>query len=170
MLSAAVIGREPELSAARAVLAEAAAGRGSVLIVVGEPGIGKTALLNAVAEAAGWRVLRATGVQAESAVAFATLQGVLWPLRAELDQLESGQARLLGGVMNLGPVEAGTTFAVGAATLALLSMASRDQPVLVVVDDANWADVASQEVFAFVGRRLGAERIAMAAGVREGEP
>jgi len=169
MQSAALIGREAELAAARAAMAEAAVGRGSVLVIAGEPGIGKTALLEALTHAAGWRVVRTTGVEAEGSVAFATLQGILWPLRSDLDQLESGQARLLGGVMNLGPVEAGTTFAVGAATLALLSVASRGQPLLVIVDDAHWADVASQEVLAFVGRRLGSERIAMLAGVRESE-
>ena len=169
MQSAAVVGREAELAVARAVITEATAGHGSVLVVIGEPGIGKTALLDAVAQVAGCRIVRATGVEAESAVAFATLQGILWPLRADLDQLDAGQARLLGGVMNLGPVEAGTTFAVGAAALALLSVASRERPLLVIVDDAQWADVASQEVLAFVGRRLGAERIAMLGGVREGE-
>src|SRR5947209_8264593 len=134
MQSAAVIGRETELAAARRVMAEAAAGRGSVLIVVGEPGIGKTALLNALVEVAGWRVVRATGVEAESTVAFATLQSVLWSLREDVDQLDLGQARLLRGVMDLGHVEAATTFAVGAATLALLSVCSREQPLMVVID------------------------------------
>jgi DNA-binding CsgD family transcriptional regulator len=164
-----VIGREAELAAAEAVCQGAAAGRGSVLVIVGEPGIGKTALLGAVSAAPGWRLLRATGVEAESAVAFATLQGLLWPLRDELDRLEARQARLIRGVMDLGPAEGATTFALGAATLALFSVSSQDQPLLVVVDDAHWADVASQEVICFVGRRLVSERIAMFAGVRARE-
>ena len=164
-----LLGREAELTVARAVHERAAIGRGSVLVVVGEPGIGKTAFLDAIAETPGRRVVRATGVEAESAMAFATLQGLLWPLRDNLDQLDSGQARLLRGVMELGHVESATTFAVGAAALALFSVSSRDAPLMLVVDDMQWADIASQEVLAFVGRRLGSERVAMFAGVREGE-
>jgi DNA-binding NarL/FixJ family response regulator len=165
-----VIGREAELAAALAVCRDAADGRGSVLIVVGEPGIGKTALLRAVITGgAGCRPLRATGVDAERTVAFATLQALLWPLRDNLQDLETGQERLLRGVLNLGPVEGATTFAVGAAALALLSVSSRDQALLMVVDDAHWADDASQEVLCFVGRRLASERIAFFAGVRDRE-
>jgi DNA-binding CsgD family transcriptional regulator len=169
MQPGSVIGREAELAAAVAVCQGAFAGRGSVLVVRGEPGIGKTALLGAISAATGWRVLRATGVEAEGAAAFATLQGLVWPLRDDLEHLEAGQARLLRGVMELGPVEGATTFAVGAAALTLLSVASRDEPLMVVVDDAHWADVASQEVICFVGRRLGSERVAIFAGVRDRE-
>lgn len=165
-----LLGRERELAAVLAVCRDAAAGRGSVLLVSGEPGIGKTTLLSAAGDQdSGWRTLRVTGVEAESTVAFATLQGLLWPLRDGLDELEIGQARLLKGVLDLGPQLGATTFAVGAATLALLSISSENQPVVAIVDDAHWADVASQEALCFVGRRLEHEPVALLVGVRDGE-
>jgi len=165
-----LLGRERELVAAVEVCRAVAAGRGSVLVIVGEPGIGKTTLLAAAVTAEpDWEVLRATGVEAESEVAFATLQALLWPLRDGLGELEAGQERLLTGVLDLGPARGATSFTVGAATLALLSVSSRERPVIVAVDDAQWADVASQEVLCFVGRRLEHESVALVAGVREGE-
>ena len=166
-----LLGRERELAVAADVCRAAAAGRGSVLVVAGEPGIGKTALLAEVGVAdSGWRALWATGVEAESTVAFATLQGILWPLRDGLDELELGQARLLRGVLDLGPLVGASTFAVGAATLALLSVSSHEHALAIILDDAHWADLASQEAICFVGRRLARERIAILAGVRDREP
>ncbi len=165
-----LLGRDVELARLRAVYREAAAGRGSVLVVTGEPGIGKSALLDAVAAEPDARVLRATGVEAEAAIAFATLQALLWPLRDELGELEAGQARLLRGVLELEPSSGATTFVVGAAALALLSVASRERPLIAVVDDVHWADVSSQEVLCFVGRRLEHERIALVGGARDDEP
>ena len=167
-----LVGREQELATLAEACRAAAAGRGSTVVVNGEPGIGKTALLTAAgaADDDGLRFLRATGVEAERTVAFATLQGLLWPLRDDLDELEAVQAGFLRGVLDLGPGTGATTFAVGAATLALLSIASRDRPLVVVVDDAHWADLASQEVLSFVGRRLDHEHVALLAAVRDGEP
>lgn len=166
-----LVGRERELAALVDACRAASAGRGSTVLVAGEPGIGKTALL-AIAGAADptWRVLRATGVEAESTVPFATLQALLWPFREEIDELESGQVALLRGVLDLGPQGGASTFAIGAATLSLLSFASPERAVVAIVDDAHWADVASQEVLAFVGRRLEHERIVLLAGVRADEP
>jgi DNA-binding CsgD family transcriptional regulator len=166
-----LVGREPELARLEAACHAAAAGRGSVAVVAGEPGIGKTALLDATAsaESRDRRTLRAAGVEAESAVAFATLQGLLWPLEPALDELEAGQASLLRGVLDLGPQRRASTFAIGAAALAALSVGSRDTAITAVVDDVHWADVASQEVLAFVGRRLEHERVALLVGVRDGE-
>lgn len=166
-----MLGRERELAAAREVLRAADSGRGSVLVVLGEPGIGKTTLLAAAADSdPGLHVVRVAGVQAEQAVAFATLQALLWPLRDQLDELETGQSHLLRSILQLGPAVEGSTFAIGAATLALLSESSREQLLVVAVDDAQWADEPSQEVLCFVGRRLDQERIALLAGVREDEP
>jgi hypothetical protein len=166
-----LVGREQELATLAEACRAAAAGHGSTVVVNGEPGIGKTALLTAAGAADdGSRFLRATGVEAERTVPFATLQGLLWPLRDDLDELESAQAGFLRGVLDLGPGTGATTFAVGAATLALLSIASRDRPLMVVVDDAHWADLASQEVLSFVGRRLDHEHVALLAAVRDGEP
>src|SRR5438067_974216 len=150
-----LLGRERELAVLVDACRAAEAGRGSAVLVLGEPGIGKTALLLAAADAdPAWQTLRAAGAQAEQTVPFATLQGLLWPLHEALDELESGQARRLKGVLDLGPRKGVSTFAVGAATLSLLSLASSEKAAVAVVDDAHWADVASQEVLAFVGRRL----------------
>jgi hypothetical protein len=148
-----LVGRERELEQLLEGCRSAAAGRGSVILLAGEPGIGKSALLSAVVDGPDWRVLRGTGVEAERAIAFATLQGLLWPVREDVDKVDRSQARLLHGVLDLGPPGNASTFAVGAATLALLSVASRLQPLVVVVDDVHWADPASAEVLAFLGRR-----------------
>jgi DNA-binding CsgD family transcriptional regulator len=164
-----LVGRDQELARVLDVCRAAASGHGSVLVVTGEPGIGKTSLL-AAAGSDDWAAVSALGVEAESAVAFATLQGLLWPLRDALVELEAGQEALLRGVLELGPTVEGSAFAVGAAVLALLSVASERRPLVLVVDDAQWADVASQEVLCFVGRRLEHERIALVAAVREDEP
>src|SRR5581483_1341392 len=110
-----LVGREQELSAVTAVLRAAAGGRGSALVVTGEAGIGKTALLDAAAPAGGCRPLRATGVAAERGVAHATLQALLWPLRGLVDELEPSQRALVGGVLELGPPLEASSFAVGAA-------------------------------------------------------
>jgi DNA-binding CsgD family transcriptional regulator len=166
-----LLGRDRELATLVDACRAASDGHGSTVVVAGEPGIGKTALLAAAAAAdPAWHVLRATGVEAERTVALATLQGVLWPLRDELGELDDGQAALLGGVLDLGPQAGASTFAIGAATLSLLSVASRERTIVVVVDDAHWADVASQEALAFVGRRLEHERTALLVGARSTEP
>jgi AAA ATPase domain len=146
-----LIGRDRELTALVDACRAARAGRGSTIVVSGEPGIGKTALLSAAAFAeADLHVLRGAGVEAEAGVTFATLQGLLWPLRHDLEELESGQLTLLRGVLDLGPTGNASTFAIGAATLSLLSLASRDGAVVAMVDDVHSADSASQEVPAFV--------------------
>jgi predicted ATPase len=146
-----LVGRERELETALAACRAADAGRGSVLVVRGEPGIGKTALLETVAAVdPSLLVLRAVGAEAESTVAFATLQSLLWQLRDEIDVLEPRQASLLKGVLDLGPQGSASTFAIGAAALSLLSVASRERATVAIVDDVHWADHASQEVLCFV--------------------
>lgn len=160
-----LLGREREL----ALAVEVCRGTGEALVVMGEPGIGKTSLLTAAAYAVPDRlVLRATGVEAEATVAFATLQGLLWPLRDNVDELAGNQAALLRGILDVGPSGEASEFAVGAAALTLLSLSACERPIVVVIDDAQWADVPSQQVACFVGRRLEHEPIAMLAGVREG--
>ncbi len=166
-----LLGRERELATVLGVCRDAARGRGSVLVVSGGPGIGKSALLGVAAESlSAADVVRAIGVETERTVAFTTLQAVLWPLRDRLDELEATQAALLRGILELGPTVETSTFTVGAAALALLSVASGQRPIAAIVDDVQWADQASQEVLCFVGRRLEREHVAVLAGLRENEP
>lgn len=166
-----LVGRETELSAAVESLRAGVGGRGSVLVVSGEPGIGKSALLAAAAAASDeWRTLRALGVERERSVPYSTLHALLWPLRDAVDELEPRQRALLLAMLHLGPPVEANVFAAGAAALALLSSASESRPHALVVDDAHWADEASQEALSFVGRRLEHERIALLAAARAGEP
>ncbi len=165
-----LVGREQELAAVAAVCRNAAAGRGSVLVVSGEPGVGKTSLLaTAVEAAADCEIVRTTCVEAERAVAFTSLQALLWPLRDRIDELGASQGGLLRGIFELGPTVEASTFTVGAAALALLSVAGETRPLVALVDDVQWADIASQEVLCFVGRRLEREHVGLLAGLRTGE-
>ena len=164
-----LLGRDAELETALSVCHAAAEGRGGVLTIVGEPGIGKTALLAAVADECELTIVRATAVEAERAVAFATLQALLWPLRHDLGEVERGQADILRGTLRLGPPSAASAFAVGAATLSLVSIVAERTPLVVIVDDVHWADEASQDACLFVARRLEREPVALLVGVREGE-
>ncbi|HWQ25104.1 MAG TPA: LuxR family transcriptional regulator [Gaiellaceae bacterium] len=164
-----LLGRDPEL-ALIASACEAAAGGGAAVVLVGEPGIGKSALLASVAGDGSRNVLRARGVDAERTVAFATLQALLWPLRGSLDEVAPQQAALLRSILALGPPADATTFSVGAATLALLSACSRERPLVAVVDDAHLADAATQDVLAFVARRIEPERVVLLAAARTDEP
>ncbi|MFN0153144.1 MAG: AAA family ATPase [Gaiella sp.] len=166
-----LLGRTEELATVRDACGAAVAGHGSVLVVAGEPGIGKTSLLVAAAESSSdWDVVRTTCVEVESAVAFTTLQALVWPLRDHLDEIGATQAELLRGILEVGPALEASTFTIGAATLALFSVVGSTRPLVVLVDDIQWADPASQEALCFVGRRLGWEHVALLVGQRSGEP
>src|SRR5205823_14044457 len=95
-----------------------------------------------------------SGVEAEQAVPLATVQALLWPLRADLGELAAGQSALLRGVLALGPQDPTSPFALGAAVLSLLSVASGSRPVVAILDDVPRADPASQEVLTFARRPL----------------
>ena len=164
-----LVARERVLEELLAACAAAGQGRGSVVVVTGEPGIGKTALLDAVAERRPGRLLRATAVEAEQSIAFATLQALLWPLRDHLGELDHRQAAFLRPVLELGAPQPGSSFAVAAAALALLSESARTEPLTLIVDDVHNADGASEEALCFVGRRLESEPIALLMAVRSGE-
>src|SRR4051812_15223616 len=158
-----LVGRTAELARLRALAEGAAAGRSGVLVVTGEPGIGKTALLRAAAEEAGVRVLRAAGVESESELPFAGLHELLRPVLELTGRLAERQARALRAAL----AEGGEAdrFAVSAAVLSLLAEAA---PVLAVVDDAQWLDGASADALAFAARRLEAEGVALLVGLRAG--
>jgi DNA-binding CsgD family transcriptional regulator len=164
----ALHGRERELRRVGGILAAAREGRSGVLVVGGEPGIGKTALLDLAAEqAAGMRLLRATGVESELELAFAGLHQLLWPVLDRIDRLAAPQAAALRGAFGLGPPPA-DRFLVAVAMLSLLAEVAEERPLLVLVDDLQWVDAASAESLAFAARRLAAEPVAMLLALREG--
>jgi predicted ATPase len=141
-----------------------------VLALVGEPGIGKTALLDYAAErAGGMRVLRARGVESEAEIPFAGLAELLRPVLTALDSIPPPQASALAGALALAPPSAQDRFAIGAATLSLLSAHADEQPLLLLVDDAHLLDGSSAEALLFAARRLLADPIALVLAVREGE-
>src|SRR3954451_9246803 len=166
-----LLGREDERLALDRLLAEAREGHSGVLALVGEPGIGKTALLERAAHCAGdMRVLRARGIQSEAEVPFAGLAELLRAALEALERIPRPQASALAGALALEPATAQDRFAVGSATLSLLSAWAEDGPVLLLVDDAHRLDASTAEALLFAARRLLADPIALVLAVREGEP
>jgi DNA-binding CsgD family transcriptional regulator len=156
------VGRREECAVLDRALADARNGRSRVLVLRGEPGVGKTALVEyAVESATGFRVARAAGVEAEAELAFATLQQLFGPMGRRLDGLPAPQRAALAVAFGLSSGSTPERFLVGLAALSLLSEVAHEQPILCVVDDAQWLDRASAQTLAFVARRLLAERIAL---------
>src|SRR5580658_11034256 len=148
------------------------AGGSRVLVVRGEPGVGKSALLDYLAgHAPGCRVARATGVQSEMELAFAGLHQLLAPVLDYLEGLPVPQREALRTAFGMSAGPAPDRFLVGLAVLGLLSEVAGEQPVLCLADDAHWLDQASAQVLAFVARRLGAESVGLvfSARVADGE-
>jgi DNA-binding CsgD family transcriptional regulator len=165
-----LLGRDDERLALDRLVAQARQGNSGVLALVGEPGIGKTALLDHVAGCAqGMRLLRARGIESEADVPFAGLAELLRPALEALDRIPEPQARALAGALALEPATAQDRFAVGAATLSLLSAWAEEAPVLALVDDAHRLDAATADALLFAARRLLADPIALVFAVREGE-
>ncbi|MEV6892217.1 AAA family ATPase [Kribbella sp. NPDC051137] len=143
-------------------------GESKALVLRGESGIGKTVLLEYVAgQAAGWRSVRASGVESEQELAFAGLHQVCWPVLEAVERLPGPQQEALRTAFGLAPGKPPDRFVVGLAVLGLLSEAARDRPLLCLIDDAQWLDRASAQVLGFVARRLRAESVAMIFAVRE---
>lgn len=162
-------GREDDRAAVGSVLDRARAGHSAVLLVRGDPGIGKSALLDdAAVAAAGMTVLRCAGVETEAEVPFASLHQLLAPALARLAHLPDVQAAALRGALGLGPAAGGDQLLVGVAVLTLLAELAEDGPVLCVIDDAHWLDRSSAQALRFVARRLHAESVAMLFGARDG--
>ena len=164
-----MIGRALEVAEVEALVDGAARGISGALLVSGEPGIGKTALLqHARDHARGLRVLQATGSEGETRLAFAGLADLLAPILDHIDELPATQAQTLSGALALGPPTPGDRFAAYVATLRLLAAAAEERPVLCLVDDAHWLDSESLEALLFSARRLVAEGIAIVMAGREG--
>ncbi|WP_237164737.1 ATP-binding protein [Mycobacteroides salmoniphilum] len=150
-------------------MAAARSGPSQVLVVRGEAGIGKTALLeHAIEEAQGFRVVRTAGVESEMELAFAGLQHFCGPLSNHLEALPSPQREALDIAFGISSGPAPDRFLIGLAVLSLLAAAAEHQPVLCVVDDAQWLDRVSLQTLAFATRRLASEPVAALFGVRGG--
>jgi DNA-binding CsgD family transcriptional regulator len=164
-----LLGRGREVDRIDSALAGARLGRSSALVVRGEPGIGKTALLRyAAAEAGEMRMLSARGVEFEADVPFAGLHQLLLPALPALDRLPPANAGALRSALGLGERLDGDRLLIGAATLALLT-AWAETPLLILLDDAHWLDRASAETIGFAARRLLADPIALLIAIRDGE-
>ena len=165
-----LVGRATERQRIDVLLAQATAGSGGALVVRGEPGIGKSALLRYAEERAGsMRVLHAQGVEAEAELPFSGLYELLRPVIDLIDEIPERQAAALRGAFGLGP-PLDRSLLIGAGTLSLLAAAGEEQPLLCVVDDAHWLDAASSDAFVFVARRLEADPLAMLFAARDGDP
>lgn len=165
-----LVGRDRELRAIDRALADARLGRSSSLVIRGDAGIGKTALLRyAVAGAASMRVLSARGVEFEADVPFAGLHELLRPALGLLERLPPAHAVALRSSLGLGDRVEADRLVIGASTLGLLSAYAEESPLLVTVDDAQWLDPASAEALAFAFRRLLADPVAVLVTLRAGE-
>jgi DNA-binding CsgD family transcriptional regulator len=163
-----LIGREEEMSA---ILAMLRGDGGSGLLLVGEAGIGKSALLNAASRAAasdGRTVLRATGVQCEARVPFAGLHQLLYPLTDRFGLLPPPQRKALLAAFGCADGPAFQVFVIAIATLELLADAASGSGLLVAIDDLHWIDDATAQVLGFVARRIASEPIALLAATRPG--
>lgn len=169
-----LVGRDREVGEIDALLADATAGRGRALLIRGEPGIGKTALLDCAGVRADppARVIATTGVEAEAHLPFAALADIALPLADHLDALPGPQAGAVKAALALSdrPPPAGDRLATCAGLLGLLRAASRERPVLVRVDDAQWLDPPSAECLGYAARRLDASRVAVLAAARADAP
>jgi DNA-binding CsgD family transcriptional regulator len=168
--TAQLVGRNPECSAVDELLRQVSDGASGALVVRGEPGIGKSAILDYAAKAAaGFLVLAVTGIESEMEVVFSGLQQACAPLAARLGQLPPPQADALRVAFGLTAATAPPErFLVGLGVLGLVAEAAAARPVLCVVDDAQWIDQASLRALGFAARRLQRESVAMIFGARAG--
>ncbi|MCW3043807.1 MAG: ATP-dependent transcriptional regulator, MalT-like, LuxR family [Actinobacteria bacterium] len=143
-------------------------GQSRVLVLRGEPGVGKTALLEYVAErASGCRVARAAGVQSEMELAFAGLHQLCAPMLDHLERLPEPQRDALGTAFGLRAGAAPDRFLVGLAVLGLLSEVADERPLVCLIDDVQWLDRASAQALEFVARRLFVESVGLVFAVRQ---
>src|SRR5690242_744196 len=167
--SDAFVGREAECAAIDDLLEASARGESTSLVLRGEAGIGKTALLSYASVHGGSRtVLRTAGIEAESDLDFAGLYGLMHPIEDKLRELPELQAAALAGALGLGPSIGSDRLLVSAAALSLLAAAAEEGPVVCLIDDAQFLDAASADALVFSARRLAAEPVALLFAVREG--
>jgi DNA-binding CsgD family transcriptional regulator len=166
-----LLGRQAECEALDRVLADAIAGSSRVLVLRGDAGVGKSALLGYLTEQVDTsrsQVARAVGVESEMELAHSGLHQLCAPMLDRLDRLPEPQREALETVFGLGEGPSPDPFLVGLATLSLLAEVAEQQPLVCLVEDAQWLDQASAQILAFVARRLLAERMALVAAARTG--
>src|SRR5260370_4766836 len=164
-------GRSERLAAIGQLLEGMRSGRAGALVLRGEAGIGKTALLEAAADkAAGARVLRVTGVESEAELPFASLHALLRPALDQIGALPGRQAAALRGAFGMAEGTVTDRFLGGLGLLSLIAELAEDRPVLVLADDAQWLDRASADALVFAARRLQAERAAVLVAARDEPP
>ena len=163
-----MLGRQRDRAVLDRLLDTARSGHSAVLVVHGDPGVGKTALLEYAIEAAeDFHVVRTSGVEGEFDLDYAALHQLCTPILEFIDRLPDPQRNALGVAFGLVTGPAPSPLPVGLAVLGLLSEAADQQPLLCVIDDAQWLDDASGAALAFVARRLLAERIALVFATRQ---
>ncbi len=166
-----LLGRQAECQVLDRLLTDAAAGRSGVLVLRGDAGIGKSALLGYVtdrAEAQGTRLARAVGVESEMELAYSGLHQLCAPILDHLGRLPPPQRSALATVFGLSEGPAPDRFLVGLAALTLFADVAEEQPLVCIVEDGQWLDQGSAQILAFIGRRLLAERIAIVCATRTG--
>ena len=157
-----LLGREHETALMDRLLDGAREGQSGALVVLGEPGIGKTALLDyAAGRAEGMTVLAARGIEAEAELPFVALADLLRPVLTSTERIPEAQAAALRAALALGPPAHGDRFTVCAGVLSLLAAAADESPVLVLIDDAHCVDRSSMQAVLFAARRLDAEGVAV---------
>jgi DNA-binding NarL/FixJ family response regulator len=165
---AVLVGRSAEMATIGRVLAAAREGRSGLLVVHGEAGVGKSALLEqAVENADEFTVLRGVGIESESELAFAALHQILRPVLDRMERLPAPQAAALQAAFALSDDIVGERFRVSLGVLGILAEVAEERPVLCVVDDAQWLDQSSADALLFAARRFDAERIALLVAVRD---
>ena len=160
-------GRSQQVEALDELLADVRTGHSRALVVHGEPGIGKTALLNhAAGAAADFQVAQGDGVESEMELPYSTLQQLCARMLHRLDRLPPPQRDALSVALGLQSGGAPDRFLVGLAVLGLLSDVAAEQPLLCLIDDAQWLDQTSAQALGFVARRLDTESVAVIFGTR----
>jgi hypothetical protein len=163
----ALIGRAAETEIIDRLLGDAFSGRSGVLVLTGEAGVGKSALLAyARARADGMGILQTAGVQSEAEIEFAALYQLLRPALDGVGSLPPPQSAALGAALGVEPGRPANRFLIGAAVLSVLSAAAGDRPLLCLVDDAGWLDYESAVALAFAARRLEAEAVVVIVAAR----
>ena len=163
-----LVGREPERARLASLIEQARHGSAGILVLRGEPGVGKSALLDAVvADIHEATVLRTQGLEIEAPLAFAALHRLLRPVLRLRDGIPAPQARALRVAFGEEEGPAVEPFLVGVATLSMLAAAAEESLVVCVVDDAHWLDPASAAALLFCARRLGADRVSMIFAARD---